>query len=408
MRHAIVVVGANYGDEGKGLITDYLTHRLEARYVARFNGGAQAGHTVHRSGKRHVFSTYGAGTFEGAQTILTSDFIINPFAALKEYELLRWLGEEPQRLIVSRNSPVTTQFELLINQMAERFRFGERHGSCGLGINETITRHLALQKDSIAGSLFDCDDKLLRHIAYNHFPLRLVEHGIGSKLPDKEWNELLDGDDRIQAFKLVMEQAKDELFTFRQPKSESTVYEGAQGLALDEFMGDFPHVTRSNTGIANALDHINSQGGNDVVAVYVTRTFLTRHGAGTLKHEMAASDVLGKEYVDETNKTNEWQQSFRYAPLNIPETAARIKADIARNKSRIKDYGLRFVPTIAVTFMDQQQVLAIRDEAVGPERMTVQDVVQSLQEQAGCIAGLQAWGRTGADVEAVKSVKYVL
>lgn len=404
-----IVVGANYGDEGKGLITDYLTERLKTEFVARFNGGAQAGHTVHRNGVRHVFSTYGAGSLNHSRTILTSNFIINPYAVLKEFELLKAAGISASRIHVSRNSPVTTQFEMLVNQIAERYRFGERHGSCGLGINETITRHLAMQKESIPGSLFDGDDELLNHIAFNWFPHRLIEHGVGAKLPDREWYELLNGTRRIQEFKLVMEQVKDELFTFQQPEALNTIYEGAQGLALDEFMGDFPHVTRSNTGIANALDHINMRGGRDVFAVYVTRTFLTRHGAGALKHEMPVSDVLGRDFVDETNKPNEWQQSLRFAPLNIVETAARIKADIARNRSRITDYGMRFTPLIAMTFMDHRHpVLAIRDEAEGPVSMSVTAIAQALQEQAGVVLGLQSWGKMAADVEALGSVKSVL
>ena len=79
---ATVVIGANFGDEGKGLITDFETRRQDAQLVARFNGGAQAGHTVVTdAGQRHVFGHISAGTFAGASTYLASTFIVNPAPA---------------------------------------------------------------------------------------------------------------------------------------------------------------------------------------------------------------------------------------------------------------------------------------------------------------------------------------
>lgn len=414
MRHAIVV-GANYGDEGKGLMTDFLAERLEARYVARFNGGAQAGHTVHRDGKRHVFSSYGAATLTGRQTILTKDVIVNPYAVLKEYEMLTAQGGTdqgpPPPLLVSRNSPVTTQFDMVVNQLSEHFRDDARYGSCGLGINETIVRHLESQRQSIAGSLFDPSDSLLHWIAKNWFPTRLIKLNLGMKMKEVEWLEQLhSAEARVAEFKELMARCKEGVMSFRPPVShQQIVYEGAQGLALDEFMGKFPNVTRSNTGIANALDHIAQSGGEDVVGVYVTRTFLTRHGAGELKFEMPAHEVLGRDFEDETNKANEWQQNFRYAPLNIPETAKRIKADIERNMARIHDYGLRFVPLIAVTFADMgKTVLAVHDESVGPDTMLVTDLIQQLQEQSGIQVGFISYGRSAQDIEVTGTVKRFL
>ena len=72
-----VVIGANFGDEGKGLITDFEVRRTKARVVSRFNGGAQAGHTVHMGDKRHVFGHISSGAFAGAFTYLSSDFLVN-------------------------------------------------------------------------------------------------------------------------------------------------------------------------------------------------------------------------------------------------------------------------------------------------------------------------------------------
>lgn len=144
MRDISVVIGANYGDEGKGLVTDFLSN--SETLVVRFNGGAQAGHTVVTpEGQRHVFHHIGSGALRGAATLLSRFFIVNPFIFLKE---VKELGFEPTVSIDPRAS-VTTPYDMLLNQAVERKRGEERHGSCGLGINETVTRSASLDRKSV-------------------------------------------------------------------------------------------------------------------------------------------------------------------------------------------------------------------------------------------------------------------
>jgi adenylosuccinate synthase len=89
MKNAYVVIGANYGDEGKGQVVHKLAKQNTNVTVVRYSGGAQAGHTVTTDdGKRHVFSHIGAGTFAGAKTWLSDEFIVNPVMFLKEHQLL--------------------------------------------------------------------------------------------------------------------------------------------------------------------------------------------------------------------------------------------------------------------------------------------------------------------------------
>ena len=98
MRTASVVVGAGYGDEGKGLATDWLCARHEADVLAvRFNGGAQAGHTVQTpDGQRHVFSHFASGTLAGADTYLSRYFVCHPMLFTQEREALREKGFRPR------------------------------------------------------------------------------------------------------------------------------------------------------------------------------------------------------------------------------------------------------------------------------------------------------------------------
>lgn len=144
-----VVIGANFGDEGKGLMTDCFCSKLSKNGSVlniRFNGGAQAGHTVvvpaYGNPKRHVFSHFGAGSFvRNTDTYLSGDFILNPMLFCKELDNLRrewWL--QP-KVYINHNCKITTPYDMLVNQIVERARGDQRHGSCGIGINETVLRY---------------------------------------------------------------------------------------------------------------------------------------------------------------------------------------------------------------------------------------------------------------------------
>lgn len=85
MKEVKVIIGANFGDEGKGLMTDYFCNKCDNPIVVRFNSGAQAGHTVVTpDGNRHVFGHFGSGTFNNTPTFLSKYFVVNPLSFLKE------------------------------------------------------------------------------------------------------------------------------------------------------------------------------------------------------------------------------------------------------------------------------------------------------------------------------------
>jgi len=173
---AAVVIGANYGDEGKGLITDYLAALNNSNtLVIRFNGGAQAGHTVQRpNGLRHVFSHFSSGTFAGVQTYLSDFFIANPILFTQELEKLRACGDTP-KVTIHPKAVVTTPYDMYINQVFENFQGGKRHGSCGVGIGETIERNSHAKFQLTVKDLFDQEKvkKRLLHIRDEWLEFRL-------------------------------------------------------------------------------------------------------------------------------------------------------------------------------------------------------------------------------------------
>ena len=137
-----VVIGAGFGDEGKGLMTDYFASQAKNNYgsglVVRFNGGSQAAHTVVTpEGKRHVFGHFGSGTLVGLPTYLSSFFAVHPILFREELAKLKVLGLTP-KVYVDKECIVTTPFDMLINQIAETVRGENRHGSVGFGVNETV------------------------------------------------------------------------------------------------------------------------------------------------------------------------------------------------------------------------------------------------------------------------------
>jgi adenylosuccinate synthase len=343
---AFVVIGANFGDEGKGLITDALVRRTGAPYVARFNGGAQAGHTVVDGPRRHVFGHVGAGAFAGARTLLTSQFIVNPLLLRKE---LKVLGASAGPIFIDARARVSTIFEMMLNAMTEMARGSQRHGSCGVGINETVNRHkvvpisTAMSRLSIAKDVTKAFDWFQEQVR-----ARELEQYLGHEL-FKPMMEV-----SIQEHANDIYEVLDKCFNFSSRlDDDEVVYEGAQGLALDEFMGKFPHVTRSMTGLPYAIMHAHEVGIKSLTPVYVTRAYLTRHGAGELPCEHIPFHD-GPNPLDPTNQPNAWQGSLRYAPLNLPMMRYFINADRDRARVLSQVTGVTInPPVIALTCLDQ-------------------------------------------------------
>lgn len=356
--NAIAVIGAGYGDEGKGLATDFFSRHYNATMVARGNGGAQAGHTVVDGDKRHVFGHVGSGAFAGVPTYLSSGFIANPYMLNKE---LKELGGR-KRIYISPQARVTTYYDMAINSLIEIKRGQGRHGSCGMGINETVTRDIAgyrLDMQMIHGSEYGIKEAIL-NIRDNWVPARLAaldlrkEDFIGNEMAeryfeyfDHDVNDIVD--DLMHYGQLMSLQNPKHFLSYE----DNVVVEGAQGLMLDEFLGDFPHVTRSVTGLASSVRAAAECGRNSIRPVYMTRAYATRHGAGELAYEGHEITDKGTP-VDETNVHNDWQGTIRYAPINLHSLAWYIREDMKRGRAVAQLFGVEVQePKLFVTCLDQ-------------------------------------------------------
>lgn len=313
---ARVVIGANFGDEGKGLVTDWLCATQGADVVVRFNGGAQAGHTVVTpEGQRHVFGHFGAGSFLGVPTFLSQFFICNPIMFFKELDMLHGAGLLTPLMFAHPECLVTTFADMIINQRKEDARGRKRHGSVGLGVHETMVRSRIPQLTITMADL------------WNHVPLEERLREICSKFSTYRTGRDIDSmekmDEMITSFVYGCAKFAEIVAPLGIAQCKDPVFEGAQGLLLDQNNKDQqPHVTHSSTGMDNVRVLCAQAGVDDIDAYYVSRTYLTRHGAGPMDRE--DPDM---EYEDMTNGSHEYQGALRFAPLHYAAMLARCRAD---------------------------------------------------------------------------------
>ena len=332
MPNAHIVLGLGYGDEGKGLATDWLCRQHRPALVVRFNGGSQAGHTVAEpGGRRHVCSSFGAGTLAGVPTLWASYCPVAPGPALAELAALRRLGVAPQ-LLLDQECPLTTPYDVLYNRALEDARGTDRHGSVGAGFGTTVARHEQPALRLSARHLLDPAALAagLRRIQA-HYRARLAD-----ELPAFAFDDL-DLDSLDQQFLAAAAelaalhstggtvQVVAQAAVLAGVGARPLVLEGAQGILLDMEAGTFPHVTRSHTTSRNALALLQTHlPGHFPQLHYVTRAYATRHGAGPLPHEQA---LPLHQHAQETNQAHSYQGNFRRAPLHLPSLRHALAAD---------------------------------------------------------------------------------
>lgn len=349
----IAVIGMNYGDEGKGHITDYFSelHTLNVR----FNGGAQAAHAVfHSDGRNHIFHHFGSGSLSGARTLLSHHFIVNPIIFAQELEVLA--PQIPKnKFFVDPRCIVTTPFDMLINSFASTYL--KKNDTCGMGINETIERSRFKQLCINVRQLFDyTEDKLLsilEKINNEYVPWRLEQLG----LPQDEFKKYFSKPVPMTAYLNVIRFMLNHVYMWHDSdlidkfiaKKRQIVFEGAQGLRLDQNrIADMPFLTRSNTGIKNVLSIIRSMKSHvDLQTVLVSRTYITRHGDGPLKNECAMN-------VDEvSNPENQYQGKMRYAPFDISYLEEAVDETIKTFDKHVPDNLGDFKIGLALNCLDQ-------------------------------------------------------
>ena len=320
------IIGKGFGDEGKGLAVNFFSGSVPGTVVIKHNGGAQAGHTVEPEGKRFVFHQLSAGSFCNADTFWADSYYPDLYKLGEEIDEFRSVSGMCPKIFCDMETNVTLIDDVLINMLLELSRGEGRHGSCGMGINECDLRTGAgfgITVKELLSSSAESVVKRVNDIRESYGKQRVSELGLGRQsVISPEMTEMFD----TLSSKTVIENAVEEMMlnadkyvnlcddTGRFLNSrEQIIFESGQGLLLDSENTEYaPHVTASRTGLFHPCRILSKYGMKLSEAVYVTRSYVTRHGAGSLPYECSASE-LGITSPDETNVHNSWQGSIRYA-----------------------------------------------------------------------------------------------
>lgn len=352
MKRAIITVDLGFGDSGKGSFVDALVRLYGCRMVVRYSGGAQAAHNVITpEGLHHTFAQLGAGSFvPECHTFLGSQVVVNPLTMVREWDHFEHTtGMRVQgRVHVDGRCLITTPYHRALNRLLELSRGAKRHGSCGMGVGETVrlsrryqnvlrvrdlsSISLTLEKllgiqrilhaeAKIAYALVVGDARVLSE-AQREFSTFDVEAKTITKAYH-DWSHQVAIHDPVSVSNLLA-------------AHDTLVFEGAHGLLIDEDVGFYPHVTWNSVTPQHAyalLDEAEWRGSTTVLGLL--RTYSTRHGPGPFPSE--TKDLSVQEVH---NRTNPWQQHMRLGHLDLPLLRYAIT-------------GARNVDGLAVSCLDQ-------------------------------------------------------
>lgn len=324
-RNACLFADLGYGDSGKGTMVDWYARTYGAHTVIRFNGGPQARHNVVTpDGRHHTFSQFGSATFvDGCRTHLSKHMLVSPLAMVAEEKYLRKVGvtDAWARATISRDALVITPFQRAANRIRELSRGDGRHGSCGVGLGETVydakvapdlaihVRDLYLPTTALRAKLDSMREFKVTQRAEEIAKCR--DRGVGKE--DLDWYEnpalltsyLRELQNFFAVATVIDEAGEHEILE----RPGTVVFEPSQGVLLDEALGFDPYTTWSNCTFDNALTILRDHGYDGRVdKIGVVRAYMTRHGPGPFVTE---DKGLTAALPDAHNAMDAWQGAFR-------------------------------------------------------------------------------------------------
>jgi len=304
MSKNVIVIGTQWGDEGKGKVVDLLTDRVRA--VVRFQGGHNAGHTVVIDGRKTILHLIPSGVLRpGVECLIANGVVVSPTALMEEMTMLEAAGiPARERVRVSEACPLILSYHVALDQAREKARGQAAIGTTGRGIGpayEDKVARRALRFGDLAyrerfaaklGEVLDYHNFVLQHY-YRHKPL--------------DFQQILD-ETMAQAETLVpLTTDVIERLAQYQSDGENLLYEGAQGTLLDIDQGTYPFVTSSNTTAGAAATGTGTGLREFDYVLGITKAYTTRVGSGPFPTELSdelADHLLtrGAEYGATTGR----------------------------------------------------------------------------------------------------------
>lgn len=283
---AIVVLGAQWGDEGKGKATDLLGERVD--YVVRYQGGNNAGHTVVIGDQKFALHLLPSGILSpNTVSVIGNGVVINPAVMFAEIDALNERGIDTSNLIISSNAHLITDYHITLDKVTERFLGKSKIGTTGRGIGPSYSDKIArigirvqdlfdekILRAKVEGALISKNQVLVK--VYNR---RAVE-------TDAIVEDLLSYADRIKPFVrdtvLLLNNALDE--------GKTVLLEGGQGTLLDVDHGTYPFVTSSNPTAGGACTGSGIGPRRITRVIGILKAYTTRVGSGPFPTELLDED----------------------------------------------------------------------------------------------------------------------
>ncbi|MCL4136857.1 UNVERIFIED_CONTAM: hypothetical protein GTU68_039802 [Idotea baltica] len=342
---SLVIIGAQWGDEGKGKLVDYLTSNAD--YVARFQGGNNAGHTLVVDGKTTKLNLVPSGILrENTKCLIGTGVVVDPEVLIGEITNLQAAGVsiEDHRIIIDRDSHLILDYHKLLDQAEEESRGDRKLGTTGRGIGPAYIDRA--RRCGIRFADFADLDELKAKVQRNTERAGLyIKHVLGSSLEvdfDKIWKSVLKAKEDLGKYvgngSYLLDQAS--------KNGDKIVFEGAQGTMLDQMHGTVPFVTSSNT-IAGAVTTGCGIGPQKVDHVLgIAKAYCTRVGTGPFPTELfddVGSKIaeVGAEFGTVTGRPRRcgWFDAVamrRAVRLNGIDSLALTKLDVLSGLDKLK------------------------------------------------------------------------
>ena len=275
-----VLLGLQWGDEGKGKVVDVLTPKYDV--VTRFQGGPNAGHTLEFEGQKYVLRSIPSGIFQGGKkNIIGNGVVLDPVLFRQEAESLAASGHDlTKQLCISKKAHLILPTHRVLDAAYEAAKGDAKFGTTGKGIGPTYTDKVSRNGLRVGDVLYHFEDKYAAAKKKHEAILKALNYRYDITELEKEWFEAIA---YLKRFQLI---DSEHVINNLLEEGKSVLAEGAQGTMLDVDFGSYPFVTSSNTICAGACTGLGVAPGNIGEVYGIFKAYCTRVGAGPFPTEL--------------------------------------------------------------------------------------------------------------------------
>lgn len=296
-----VLLGLQWGDEGKGKVVDVLTPKYDL--ITRFQGGPNAGHTLEFNGEKYILRSIPSGIFQGGKmNIIGNGVVLDPVLFRQEAESLAASGHDIRKqLCISKKAHLILPTHRMLDAANEAVKGDAKIGTTGKGIGPTYTDKVSRNGVRVGDILHNFEAKYARAKARHETMLKALNYTYDITELEKEWFQAID---YLRQFRLI---DSEHVINNLLKEGKNVLAEGAQGTMLDIDFGSYPFVTSSNTICAGACTGLGiaPKAIGEVYGIF--KAYCTRVGSGPFPTELfddlgKAMSTLGHEFGSVTGR----------------------------------------------------------------------------------------------------------